>query len=197
MVDRVTQEAVQAVGKIRLGQIDAVFLDRDGTLIWDRDYLSDPEQVELIPGVQQALQQLRQWGVRLYLFTNQSGVARGYFSLDCVIACNEKMLELIGLGDDLFSGVCIATDPPGTKNGYRKPSPRYIQEVLRAEGLHPRSCFMVGDRLSDWESGVLAGISSIAVRSGKQWGSADQQYLTQHQIAVYDTLSEWVDQIAL
>lgn len=172
--------------------IDAVFLDRDGTLIWDRDYLADPAQVELIPGVQEALARLQRAGVRLYLFTNQSGVARGYFTLETVEVCNRRMIELLGLGMDVFAGTCIAIDPPGSSGGYRKPSPRYIQETVARDGLDARRCYMIGDRHSDWESGLTAGINSVAVSCGKSWSDADHQFLQQHGVAVHPTLAEWV-----
>ncbi len=152
----------------------ALFLDRDGTLIPDKDYLADPAQVELFPGVAGALRRARDLGYALFLFTNQSGIGRGYHTLADTHACNARMLELIGLGPDLFAGVCIAPEAPDQPSLYRKPSPRFILESVAAHRLDPARCWMVGDRESDLAAGLAAGIRAAAVCTGKHdaagWG---------------------------
>ena len=143
--------------------ISGLFLDRDGTLIENKHYLSQPEGVVLLPGVREALQLARGNGAKLFLFTNQSGVGRGYFTMPDVERVNQRMLELLDLGDDLFSGVCIAPEQPGTPSLYRKPSPRFIIEMLDVHGLDAKSSWMVGDTPVDWEAGVNAGVRVAAV----------------------------------
>src|SRR6476646_12164616 len=90
----------------------ALFLDRDGTLILDKHYLADPAGVELIPGVADALRRARALGYRLFIHTNQSGIARGLHSLDDVLRCNARMEELLALPLPLFTDICIATEGP-------------------------------------------------------------------------------------
>src|SRR5215211_5393730 len=123
----------------------ALFLDRDGTLIVDKHYLADPAGVELIPGVPDALRRARSLGYRLFLFTNQSGIARGLHTLDDVLRCNARMEELLGLPRPLFTDICIAPEAPDGPQKYRKPSPRFILESIARHALHPRECWMVGD----------------------------------------------------
>ncbi len=139
----------------------AVFFDRDGTLIHDTGYLSDPDLVELLPGVSETLHALREMGFLLFLFTNQSGVARGYFGMDAVEAVNTRLARLLGGGDTFFDGVCIAPEHPDDPPVYRKPCPRFILETIAARGLAPDSCFMVGDRTSDLQAVGNAGSRSI------------------------------------
>ena len=69
----------------------AVLLDRDGTLIEDKHYLSEPSGVALLPGVGPALSRLVQAGHRLFLVSNQSGVGRGYFTEQAVVACQKRL----------------------------------------------------------------------------------------------------------
>jgi D-glycero-D-manno-heptose 1,7-bisphosphate phosphatase len=145
----------------------ALFLDRDGTLIIDKDYLRDPAAVELIPGVPAALQRARELGYELFLFTNQSGIGRGYFTLEDTLRCNARMIELVGLGPDLFAGTCIAPEAPDQPSVYRKPSPRYVQETVAQRRLDAATCWMVGDRESDLLAGLDAGIRAAAVCTGK------------------------------
>lgn len=138
----------------------AFFFDRDGTLIHDAGYLHDPELVELLPGVADTLLALHGKGALLFLFTNQSGVGRGYFTMEAVNAVNARMCELTGK-DFAFDGVCIAPEHPDEPSLYRKPSPKYILEVIEQYSLNPKNCFVIGDRARDLESGINAGINAV------------------------------------
>ena len=112
-----------ATGFHQGGKVGAIFFDRDGTLNHDSGYLGAPEQVALLPGVRETLRALKR-RFRLFLFTNQSGVARGYFGMDAVEAVNRRLCELLG-DPEIFDGVCIAAEAPDAPElGYRKPSPR-------------------------------------------------------------------------
>ena len=140
-----------------------LFLDRDGTLIENRHYLSDPDGVCLLPGVADAMARLVAANCQLFLLTNQSGVGRGWFSLADVKACNRRLLKLLGLGSKLFRGVCIATEKPDDPPRYRKPSPRFIEEMRATYALAAEDCWMVGDSPADWQAGQAAGIRVAAV----------------------------------
>jgi D-glycero-D-manno-heptose 1,7-bisphosphate phosphatase len=144
----------------------ALFLDRDGTLIVDKVYLSDPGGVELIPGAAEALRRARALGFGLFLFTNQSGIGRGLHTIEDTHRVNARMEELLGLGSPLFDGVCVAPEGPDQPAVYRKPSPRFILETVAARGLDPSACWMVGDSAADMRSAIAAGIRAAAVRTG-------------------------------
>ena len=141
----------------------AVFLDRDGTIIFDGNYISDPAQVRLLPGSKEALGLLVKSGYMLFLFTNQSGVGRGLFPLDAVLRCNQQMLDLLGLGHPLFTEVCIAPESPDQPAVYRKPSPRFITEAILRHGIDPKKAWMVGDKSIDIEAGLNAGIHAALI----------------------------------
>ena len=143
----------------------ALFLDRDGTLIEHVHYLHDPAQVRLASAMSTLLANARARGYLLFLFTNQSGVGRGYFSLAEAQACNDRMIELIGLGAEIFDGICIAAEAPDQPSRYRKPKPDYILEMIAAHDLDPDRCVIIGDTASDWKAGLNAGIRALAVLS--------------------------------
>ncbi len=145
----------------------ALFLDRDGTLIVDKHYLADPADVELLPGVAAALARARDLGYALFILSNQSGIGRGYFTMADAERCHARMLELLGFGPELFAGVCMAPEAPDQPSAYRKPSPAYILESISRHGLDPQHCLMVGDRESDIQTGLNAGIHAAAVCTGK------------------------------
>jgi D-glycero-D-manno-heptose 1,7-bisphosphate phosphatase len=145
----------------------ALFLDRDGTLILDKVYLADPAGVELIPGTVEGLTRARQLGYRLFLFTNQSGIGRGYHTIEDTHRVNARLEEIVGLGHPLFADICIAPEAPDQPMVYRKPSPRFIVESIARHGLDPAQCWMVGDSAADIGAGLGAGIHAAAVRTGK------------------------------
>ncbi len=104
--------------------------------------------------------------VELYLHTNQSGVGRGYFKMNDVLECNNKMLELINLGDNIFKEICIAPDyPPGEKT-YRKPSSLFAFELINKYNLDRDSIIYVGDSISDLKAAKNVGCKAYGVMSG-------------------------------
>lgn len=145
----------------------ALFLDRDGTLIIDKVYLADPAGVELIPGAAEGLARARALGFRLFLFTNQSGIGRGFHTVEDTHRVNKRMEDLLGLPRPVFDGICIAPEAPGEPSDYRKPSPRFIQEEMARHKLDPEGCWMIGDSKADIGAALAAGIRAVAVRTGK------------------------------
>ena len=170
----------------------ALFLDRDGTLIFDKDYLSDPEEVELIPGVREALVEALMLGYGLFLHTNQSGVGRGWYSLGDVERCNHRMFELLGLPDPGFLEICIAPEASDEGAIYRKPSPKFIDETVARYRLCRERCFMVGDRDTDLQAGLNAAVAPVLVRSGFELTEKIRELLRKHRIDIFDDLRAFV-----
>lgn len=169
----------------------ALFLDRDGTLIVDKHYLADPERVEIIPGIPDALKRAIAFGYQLFLFTNQSGIARGLYTLDAVLRCNARMEELLGLPLPLFTDICIAPEGPDEPQRYRKPSPRFLLESIARHGLDRRQCWMIGDRESDIHAGLKAQIRSAAVCTGK-YDRSTWATILPSDVPVFPSLVEFV-----
>jgi HAD superfamily hydrolase (TIGR01662 family) len=144
-----------------------IFADRDGTLIRHVDYLDNPAKLELLPGVRESVHRLIETKIPFFILTNQSGVGRGYFPIERVYACQEKLFELLEIQPTDIAGWCIAPEAPGTTNGYRKPSPRFIQEACTHLNLTPPKCHMIGDTLVDLETAWQAGAHAWAVTCGK------------------------------
>jgi D-glycero-D-manno-heptose 1,7-bisphosphate phosphatase len=144
----------------------ALFLDRDGTLIRHVHYLHNPMEVELLPGITAALAQAKKLGYLLFLHTNQSGVGRGMFTLAQAEACNRRMIELIGLGENIFTDICTATEAPGQPQVYRKPSPKFAREMAAKHGLDLARCWMVGDYAADVETAFAAGMHAALIDDG-------------------------------
>jgi D-glycero-D-manno-heptose 1,7-bisphosphate phosphatase len=170
----------------------ALFLDRDGTLIVDKVYLADPAGVEPIPGVVEALRRARKLGYKLFLFTNQSGIGRGYHTIEDTHRVNARMIEVLGLGDAGFDAICIAPEGPGDPPVYRKPSPKFILESIAAHGLDPSRCWMVGDSAADIAAGLGAGIKAAAVGTGKKDPAAIPE-VKAGRVPVFGSFAEFVE----
>lgn len=152
----------------------AVFLDRDGTLIPDLGYLGDPAKVKLYPGTADALKRLRKAGFYLFVVTNQSGVARGYFPESKVKAVHRKLqtlLEAKGARIDAF--FYCPHYKEGSARRYvgacdcRKPKTGMVKQALRKYPVDLRLSYMVGDKMDDLQLGHNARMAdSVLVRTG-------------------------------
>ena len=157
----------------------AVFLDRDGTLIAEKNYLHKPEDVEIFPGAGAALKQLSDAGFKLIIVTNQSGIGRGYYTLADAERVNARVCADLAPEGVRFEKIYIAPEAPDQPSRGRKPSPQFLFDARDEFGLNLAESFMVGDKLIDLECGWNAGVKkSILVRTGygveEEKKSADQ-----------------------
>jgi D-glycero-D-manno-heptose 1,7-bisphosphate phosphatase len=145
----------------------AVFLDRDGTLNVERTYLSDPRQLQIIPGTGLALRQLIDAGFLLFIITNQSGIGRGYYTLADMERVNARLCEELADQGVCFQKVYFAPEAPEQPSRGRKPSPQFLFDARDEFGVNLAQSYMVGDKLIDVECGWNAGVKkSILVRTG-------------------------------
>ena len=152
----------------------AVFLDRDGTLIAEKNYLSCPEDVVIFPGVAGALKRLQEAGFHLFIVSNQSGVGRGYFTLADVDRVHEHLCWELARDGIRFEKVYTAPEAPGQPSRGRKPSPQFLFDARDEFALDLAESFMIGDKRIDLECGWNAGVQrSLLVRTG--YGAALEQ----------------------
>ena len=155
------------------GRPEAVFLDRDGTLIEDVGYLHRPEQVRLYPWTIDALRALNRAGVRVVLVTNQSGVARGLFDEAAVRAVHEHLGHLLGQGGvHLDAYYYCPHHPEGRVREYaracdcRKPGRGLVDRAAAELAVVPERSFTVGDRWLDVALARTIGAKGVLVRTG-------------------------------
>lgn len=146
----------------------AVFLDRDGTLIQEREYLADPAGVELVPGVPGALKELRAAGYALVVVTNQSGIARGYYTEDQYRAVAERIdAELAEAGAPVDATYYCPHHPEHTAPcACRKPGTGMHRRAARELGLVLERSWYVGDKVKDVLPARTLGGDGILVRTG-------------------------------
>jgi len=141
-------------------------LDRDGTIIEERNYLSDPDQVKLIPGAAEALRGMREDGLGLTVVTNQSGVARGYFDLARLYEINQRMYQLLEIEGVYLDSIYFCPHTPDDACNCRKPKPGMIEQAAKELNFDPTQCLVVGDRETDIELGQNVGATTFLVATG-------------------------------
>src|SRR5207248_11543153 len=104
----------------------AGLFDRDGTIIEDRDYCSDPKDVKILPGATEALQRLKSNGFKLIIITNQSGIGRGLMTVEQYRAVEAEVLRQL---DELIGATYFCPDVPGQRSICRKPAPGMILQA--------------------------------------------------------------------
>jgi D-glycero-D-manno-heptose 1,7-bisphosphate phosphatase len=143
-----------------------VVLDRDGTIIQERHYLSDPDQVSLIPGAAAALHELQQLGLRLVLITNQSGIGRGYFDHKQLESVHVRLAQLLKNEGVRLDGVYVCPHKPDDDCDCRKPKLGLLEKAASELGLVLEQGIVIGDKISDIEMGRAAHALTILVRTG-------------------------------
>jgi D-glycero-D-manno-heptose 1,7-bisphosphate phosphatase len=145
----------------------AVFLDRDGTMIAEVNYLSRPDQIKIYPATRTGLKKLCDQGFLLFIVSNQSGVGRGYFTLADVDKVNEALCNDLARDGVRIRKIYIAPEKPEDPSYGRKPLPQFLFDARGEFGLDLSQSFIIGDKLIDLECGWNAGVKkSVLVRTG-------------------------------
>jgi len=148
-------------------------LDRDGVLNVDKDYLHRPEDVEWIPGSLEALAWLKRQGYRVVVVTNQSGVARGYFTEETVRILHDWMGAEVKKAGGEVAAFYYCPHLPGAALkrydvdcGCRKPKPGMIVQALHDFAVFPQNAFLIGDSHRDIEAAEAAGVKGFLYTGG-------------------------------
>lgn len=150
----------------------AVFLDRDGTINIEKEYLFKPEEFEFIPGAVEAIKSLNQTGYLVVVVTNQSGVARGYYSEEDVIRLHHHIDELLKARGAWVDAWYYCPHHSAGRVPYnvaclcRKPLPGMLQQAAADHTIDLSCSWMVGDKIADMEAGLAAGCKPVLVLTG-------------------------------
>jgi D-glycero-D-manno-heptose 1,7-bisphosphate phosphatase len=143
-----------------------VLIDRDGTINVEVNYLSDPDQLELYPGVGQAIRRLNKLGLGVAVVTNQSGVARGYFDLARLEEIHTRLYALLEAEGAAIDGIYICPHAPEDDCDCRKPLPGMVDQAVAEHHFDPARSFMIGDKTVDVDLGRAVGATTFLVRTG-------------------------------
>ena len=139
----------------------ALFLDRDGVLVEDCHYLSDPAKVDLCLGAKRLIEEANRHNIQVVLVTNQSGIARGYFQWNDYELVNQRMQQLLGTSAPLAAIYANGYGPDAPKHSWRKPNPEMLLQASKDLNIDLSVSMMIGDRLSDLQAGAAAGLAIV------------------------------------
>lgn len=141
----------------------AVFLDRDGTICKDVHYMKDESQFELLSRVAEAIRLLNKAGLKVIVVTNQSGIARGYFTEEDLQMIHKRMLNELLKNGAKIDAIYYCPHHPDDNCNCRKPKTGMLERAAEDFDLDIKRCFMIGDKKVDVETGRNAGCTSILI----------------------------------
>ncbi len=172
-----------------------VILDRDGVINYDSDeYVKTTDEWIPLPGSIEALGKLTKAGYKIAIATNQSGIARGYFSLETLNNMHKKMVDLATEVGAKIDYIAFCPHGPDDHCDCRKPLPGLIHQIEQALDFSAADCFMVGDSLRDLQAGQAAGLKAALVLTGKGQKTLDKSQGLEN-VAVFNDLNDFVDHL--
>jgi D-glycero-D-manno-heptose 1,7-bisphosphate phosphatase len=144
----------------------AVFLDRDGTINEEMGYINHLSRFLVFPEAIPAIRRLNEAGLKVVVISNQSGVARGYFSLALMEEVHRHLTEHLAAGHARLDGFFVCTHHPNEDCPCRKPKPELIERAARDLDLDLKRSYLIGDRFKDIETAANAGVKGILVLTG-------------------------------
>ena len=151
----------------------AVFVDRDGTLNEEVGYLSRMDQLKIFPRAVEAIRLVNASGMKAVVISNQSGIARGYFTEDFVRSVHDRINQLLGAEGARIDGFYVCPHHPVHGSGIykrdcdcRKPKPGLLLQAAAEMNIDLARSYMIGDMLKDIEAGKKAGARGILVKTG-------------------------------
>ena len=143
----------------------AVFIDRDGTMAKDVSYCSCPEDFELLPNTGKAIRLLNEHGFKVIVITNQSGIARGYFTEEMLAKIHEKMKDELAKEGAWVDAIYYCPHRPEDNCQCRKPKPKLALQAAKDHNIEIKDSLVVGDLQMDIDLGKAIGCRTILVRT--------------------------------
>lgn len=173
---------------------DAVILDRDGTIMEDAHYIKSPEQVRLLPGAAAAVRRINEANIPAIVVTNQSGIARGIFTIKDYEAVKARFESLLAAEGAHIDGSYYCPHHPSTsgKCSCRKPATKMFEDAIRDFRLNPANVAYVGDRWRDVIASRKLGGRGIMVFS-PETKDEDRRQAQEDEIETVPTLADAVD----
>jgi D-glycero-D-manno-heptose 1,7-bisphosphate phosphatase len=155
-----------------------IILDRDGVINEDSDqYIKSPDEWRPIPGSLEAIARLNQWGYRVVVVTNQSGVGQGLYEMDTLNAIHDKMVKAAAQVGGRIDAIFFCPHTNDDKCNCRKPQPGLLQEVARRYNADLAGVPAIGDSLRDLQAAAAVGAQPILVLTGKGQKTRDDPAL--------------------
>jgi D,D-heptose 1,7-bisphosphate phosphatase len=183
--------------------VPAAFLDRDGTLIKERHFLNNPDEIEPENGAIEAVKKISSTGYKVIAVSNQSGIARGFFTEEKTKEINKRVLDIFEKEGAHIDGIYYCPHYiRGTVPQYaiecncRKPSPGMVEQACREHNINPFASYVIGDKISDIQLAYVTGGKGIFVKTGH--GAKEEQNMDEFMLKpeiIVDNINDGADYI--
>jgi len=146
----------------------AVFIDRDGTINVNFGYINNPDDFKMYPGVKEGIKLLKDNGFKIIIVTNQSGIARGYFSEDALEKIHEKMKSELSKNGTEIDAIYFCPHHPDDGCRCRKPGTGLFEQAIIDLDINAEKSFVIGDRMLDVEAGYKIDCKTVLVPEDKE-----------------------------
>ena len=171
----------------------AVFIDRDGTIARDVPYCSRPEDFELLPDVVEGVKLLNERNFKVVVVTNQSGVARGYFTEETLAKIHDKMRAELARYGARVDAIYYCPHHPDDNCECRKPKPKMLLHAASDLDIDLKQSFIIGDSDMDVEAGNRAGCRSIRIAEASTEGELEKRMLYTDYVAPnVNDATQWI-----
>ncbi len=173
-----------------------VILDRDGVINEDSDnYIKSAEEWVPIAGSIEAIAKLSKAGFSVYIATNQSGLSRGYFTLDTLAAMHDKLLGLVNSHGGHIAGIFFCPHLPSDQCNCRKPAAGLVDQIEQASGQSAQGAYFIGDSLKDLQAAATKQCRPILVKTGKGLRTIEQGLGSFSSVPIHEDLSQAAEAI--
>ena len=173
----------------------AIFLDRDGTINVEKDYIYKSEDLVFEEGTIKALKTFKNLGYILIVISNQSGIARGYFTEEDLNIFNNNMNEILKKnGVEIAEFYCCPHHPDGIGEykkvcECRKPNNKMIEDAIKKYNIAREKSYMIGDKTSDIGAGLKSNLKTVLVKTG--YGLKDMEKIDKNETLVCENLKDF------
>ena len=174
----------------------AVFLDRDGTINFDPGYLSSPADLKIFPAAIRGLKLLSEQGFPLFIVTNQSGLARGYFSENDLQDIHNRLLGELSRAGVKIEEIAVCPHHPDAGCDCRKPSPLLVRRLAARYELDLSRSFFVGDKMADVLTGINAGCRTVLIASPDHRREAEGEDKPDYVAEDLEDAARWIISVA-
>ena len=173
----------------------AIFLDRDGTINVEKDYIYKSEDLIFEEGTIEALKTFKNLGYILIVVSNQSGIARGYFTEEDLNIFNNNMNEILKKnGVEITEFYCCPHHPDGIGEykkvcECRKPNNKMIEDAIKKYNIDREKSYMIGDKTSDIGAGLKSNLKTVLVKTG--YGLKDMKKVDKNETLICENLKDF------
>ena len=158
--------------------VKSVFIDRDGTINVNVEYLDNPDDLMIYPDVGKGIKQLQDHGFKIIVITNQSGIARGYYTKETLQSIHKRLLKELAKEGASIDDIFYCPHHPDDGCDCRKPNTGLFEQAIKKHDINVKQSYVIGDRMIDVEAGHCLGLKTVLIPENEELVEAERKLST-------------------